>query len=82
MAAINALHAKVQLPAVGGGSAAEVRAQIIEERRRQLFVEGHRAYDIIRFNLPQNPAAGVTHPQGGVYGSQKCLPLPTVELTP
>ena len=79
VAAINALHAKAGIPPYGGGTAAEVLTQIIEERRRELFVEGHRAWDIIHFDLAQNPAPGVTHPQGGVYGNQKCLPIPAAE---
>jgi hypothetical protein len=36
-------------------------------------------YDTIRFDLPLVPAAGATFHAGGVYGSQKCLPLPDIE---
>jgi SusD family. len=65
------------LPA--GATAADVQAQIIEERRRELFAEGHRLGDIRRYGLPFLPAAGTTYPYGGVYGTQTCFPLPDVE---
>jgi len=78
--AINALRAKASLPAYGGGTAAEVRVQLIDERRRELFLEGQRLNDIIRFNIPQVPAAGTPFPvKGGIYGDQICFPLPDLE---
>jgi starch-binding outer membrane protein, SusD/RagB family len=76
---INALRTKAGLPAYGGGTAAEVLEQVIEERRRELFLEGHHFYDINRFNLPLDPAPGTTFHKGGVYGNTRCLPLPNVE---
>lgn len=63
-----------------GRTAAEVRAQLIEERRRELFLEGRRLWDIRRLDLPLVPAPGSPYPQGGgVYGDQRCFPLPDVE---
>jgi hypothetical protein len=56
-----------------------VKAQIPDERRRELFLESHRLYDTIRFNLPLIPAAGAPFHAGGNYGNQKCLPLPDIE---
>jgi hypothetical protein len=80
VAGINKLRAKSSLPAYAGGTQAEVRAQVIDERRRELFLEGQRLGDIIRFNIPQTPAAGTPFPaKGGVYGNQLCFPLPDVE---
>jgi hypothetical protein len=62
-----------------GATAADVIAQIIEERRRELFMEGHRLGDMRRYGLPFSPAAGVAYQYGGVYGTQTCFPLPDVE---
>ena len=80
VAAINKLRTKSSLPSYAGGSAAEVRAQLIDERRRELFLEGQRLNDIIRFSISQSPAAGTPFPvKGGVYGNQICFPLPDLE---
>ncbi|MGH7528214.1 MAG: RagB/SusD family nutrient uptake outer membrane protein, partial [Gemmatimonadales bacterium] len=80
---INTLHANAGLPAYGGGTPEEVMSQVIEERRRELFLEGHRLGDIIRYGLPLFPLPGTPFPTGagvsGVYGSQVCFPLPSVE---
>ncbi len=63
-----------------GQTAAQVLAQIIEERRREFFLEGHRLGDIRRFNLTLTPAVGAVYVQGGgTYGDQRCFPLPAVE---
>jgi hypothetical protein len=76
---INQLRTRVNLPAFSATTAAEVKAQIPDERRRELFLESHRMYDTIRFNLPLIPAAGAPFQGGGTYGNQKCLPLPDIE---
>ena len=78
--AINKLRTKSSLSPYAGGTAAQVRAQLIDERRRELFLEGQRLNDIIRFSIPQSPAAGTPFPvKGGVYGNQLCFPLPDLE---
>ena len=65
---------------LGATDAASIKNLIIDERRRALFVEGFRNYDIQRFSLPFNPAVGTTYPRaGGTYGNTVCLPLPDVE---
>jgi hypothetical protein len=80
VAIINALHAKAGLPDYAGGSAAEVRAQVIEERRRELFLESHRLGDVIRYQITLTPAPGTPYPlKGGQYGNQVCFPLPDLE---
>jgi hypothetical protein len=57
-----------------------IKNLVIDERRRVLFVEGFRNYDIERFTLTLNPAVGTTYPRvGGSYGTTTCLPLPDVE---
>lgn len=77
---INQLHARVGLPPFVSASEPEIQAQVIEERRRELFLESHRLYDTIRFAVPLKPAAGSPFPNGGgTYGDNKCLPLPDVE---
>jgi hypothetical protein len=80
---INTLHTNADIPAYGGGTPEEVKGQVIEERRRELFLEGQRLGDIIRYGLSLFPAPGAPFPAGastsGVYGTQVCFPLPTVE---
>ena len=82
-AAINAArNTRTGMPQydVTGQTAADVRAQIIEERRRELFLEGHRLGDIRRFQVPLNPAPGTAYTTGGgTYGDLSCFPLPDVE---
>ncbi len=65
------------LPA--GATVAVLKLQIIEERRREFFAEGHRLGDLRRYSLPFLPAAGATYGNGGAYGTQTCFPLPDVE---
>jgi hypothetical protein len=78
---INALRAAAGLQAYTGPTdAASIQALIIDERRRALFLEGFRNYDMQRFSVPFNPAVGVAFPnKGGTYGNTRCLPLPDVE---
>jgi hypothetical protein len=78
---INVLHSRAGIPAYNGTGqdAAQVKAQVIEERRREMFLEGHRLGDIRRYNLPLIPAPGSPYPYGGTWGTQNCFPLPDVE---
>jgi starch-binding outer membrane protein, SusD/RagB family len=77
---VNLLRAHHGLPAyTGGTSEAEIRALIIQERARELYLEGHHLNDLRRFNLPNVPAAGEPYRQGGSYGSVRCFPVPAVE---
>jgi hypothetical protein len=79
---INALHTRAGIPAYDatGATAADVLAQVIEERRRELFLEGHRLGDVRRYGVPLDPAPGTPYPDGGgAYGDQSCFPLPDVE---
>ena len=81
-AAINAVRAtRAGVPAydVTGQSSAQVLATIIDDRRLELFLEGHRLGDIRRYALPLAPVAGTPYPGGGAYGTQSCFPLPDVE---
>ena len=80
MSIINTLRAAVGLkPYTGPTDAASITNLIVSERQRVLFVEGFRAFDIERFNLPLNPAAGPAYRSGGTYAHTVCLPLPDNE---
>jgi len=74
--AINRLRTRAGLPLFSSTDEAGIRAQVIEERRRELFLEGHRLNDMIRFNIPF--PSGVTH-KGQAYGNATCIPLPDAE---
>lgn len=57
-----------------------VMAEIVEQRRREFFLEGHRLGDLRRLGLPIEPPAGAPYGSGGgTYGDQACFPLPNVE---
>lgn len=56
---------------------AEILAQVLEERRRQFFLEGgHRYNDMLRHGIPF--PTGSNH-KGEPYGSITCMPLPEQE---
>ena len=58
---------------------ARLCAQYPALRQRVLFLEGYRAFDIERLNLPLVPAVGSPYLQGGVYGGTVCFPVPDIE---
>ncbi len=78
---INAMRSAVSLkPYTGATDATSIKNLVIDERRRVLFVEGLRNYDIERFGLTLVPATGTPYPRvGGTYGTTTCLPLPDIE---
>jgi starch-binding outer membrane protein, SusD/RagB family len=76
--AINRIHTRYALPAYAGGTDAQILAQIIEERRRSLWLDGHQINDHLRFNIPF--ASGVDQ-KGVRYNNETCIPLPLSELT-
>lgn len=83
VAAINVVRAsRAGVPAYDGTgqTAAQIKATIIEDRRRELFLEGHRLGDLRRYAVAFTPVAGTAYPGGGgIYGTQTCFPLPDVE---
>jgi starch-binding outer membrane protein, SusD/RagB family len=76
---INELRAAQGLPDLvltGLESDAELLEIVLEERRRQLWLEGHRLNDMLRHDIefPQ----GTNH-KGQLYGTITCMPLPEQE---
>jgi starch-binding outer membrane protein, SusD/RagB family len=77
---VNILRNHHGLPTyTGGTSPAEIQALVIQERARELYLEGHHLNDLQRFNIPNTPAAGAPYRQGGTYGAVRCFSLPAVE---
>ncbi|MFC1639805.1 RagB/SusD family nutrient uptake outer membrane protein [Gemmatimonadota bacterium] len=81
---INALHAAAGIPSYDPATDGPILDQVILERERELFLESHHLYDIIRFNKPLLPAPETPYSEaaadkGGFYGSTVCLPLPLAE---
>ena len=74
--AINRLRTKYNLPQFQSTDAAAIRQQVIEERKRQLFSEGHRLGDKLRFREPWPD--GRNH-KLEPYGPVTCMPLPEQE---
>ena len=71
-------------PPYTGLTASADSAEVIDQRRRALFLTGAAFGDIIRYNLTLSPAAGTQAPWNQAYGpdqgKQLCLPLPLTEL--
>lgn len=75
VAAINRLRTAAKLPAYTPAGE-DIRDVILEERRRQLFSEGHRLNDMIRFGVAF--PTGTNH-KGQPLGPITCMPLPDQE---
>jgi hypothetical protein len=71
-------------PAYSGTTAAQDLAEIIDQRRRALWLTGTHLGDIVRYNLTVAPAQGTATPWGQQFGpangSALCMPLPDVEV--
>ena len=75
---INMLHARADsLPAYDPQEDGPVQQHLIQERARELFLEGHRHYDMLRFGLPF--PSGTQEWSGRSYGETTCFPLPNAE---
>ncbi|MEO5814589.1 MAG: RagB/SusD family nutrient uptake outer membrane protein [Gemmatimonadaceae bacterium] len=66
-------------PAFTGVTQGDYLAELIDQRRRELFLESHHLEDIIRLAIAIQPVAGTAYHFGGNYGSQLCFPLPSSE---
>ena len=83
VAIINKLRDAYSLPHFSSTVESVIQQTIADERRRELFFEGFRQYDIRRLNLPLFPPLGADYQagiKGGTYGNDSCVPLPNVEL--
>lgn len=76
---LNNLRARIGLPPLTATETANFSATLQEERKRWLWLQGNRWYDMRFANIPQVPAAGTPYSKGGVYGDQRCWPLPDAE---
>ena len=74
--AINRLHTAAGLPPFSSSDPAVIMAQVYEERRRELFLTGHRLSDMLRLGIPFDTG---TDAKGQPFGTTSCLPLPDVE---
>lgn len=77
---INAFHDAAGLPPFASSDDAAILEHVIEERRAELWLEGHRFNDIERFDLPLDPAPGAPYRKGLTYGDARCFPLPDLEI--
>jgi len=81
---IQTFRAAGSQPAYTGTTPAEHLTEIIDQRRRALWLTGTHFGDIIRYNLTVAPAANSVAPWNQEYGpdqgSQLLLPLPEVEI--
>jgi hypothetical protein len=75
---INAVRATYGILPYAGGTAAEIAAQLVAERQRELFLEGQRLGDMVRLNLTWD--TGRNHKGNFPLGPSGCIPLPTKEL--
>jgi hypothetical protein len=69
---INTLRNQHGLPPFESANPQEIQDQVIQERSRELFLEGHRLNDMLRHGLPF--PTGTNH-KGAPYGSLTCVPL-------
>jgi hypothetical protein len=76
---LNTFRARGNQPARSFATREAALAEVIEQRRRELFLEGHHLGDLIRFGIAPTPAPGSPYHAGGTYGNQVCMPLPAIE---
>jgi hypothetical protein len=74
VAAINRVRDMYDLPLYGGGSASAVMNQVIEERRRTLYLQSHRIGDMLRYGLPFDQ--GADHKGRVLVNANTCLVNP------
>ena len=55
---INVMHDRAGLPPFQSSDPAEIQAHVIQERERELFLEGQHIYTLIRLQSPFDPPVG------------------------
>ncbi len=73
---IDRLRESQNLPPLELAGNEDIVEVVLEERRRQLFLEGHRLNDMLRHDIPF--PEGTNH-KGQPWGPITCLPLPDQE---
>lgn len=77
---LNAERARGSQGGFTGTTQQQYLDELIDQRRREFFLESQHLGDIQRFNITLTPATGTPyHFGGGNYGSQICFPLPAAE---
>lgn len=76
---INFFRNRAGLTPFASTSATAIKAELVEQRRREFFLEGQHLGDLIRYSITPQPAVGSAYHGSGVYGNQLCLPLPDSE---
>lgn len=76
---LNASRTRGGQAAFSGTTQAQYLAELVDQRRRELFLTGHHLGDVIRFGIAVQPVAGTAYHFGGTYGGQLCFPLPDSE---
>ncbi len=74
--AINRVRASHNIPPLAMSDVTDMTATILEERRREFFLEGQRHSDMIRHDIPF--PSGLNN-KGEVFQDYQCMPLPNVE---
>ncbi len=74
--ALNRVRTAQGIPQIDPAEVSDFTSVLLEERRRQLFLQGHRYNDMLRHDIPF--PTGTNH-KGQSYGNVTCVPLPDVE---
>ena len=78
---INTLHTAAGLPAFAGTDATAIKNQVIDERRREFFLEGLRMGDLRQYGIAKQwNRGGTQNPYNFLqFGGTECFPFPDVE---
>ncbi len=77
---INALRSTHGLPTFSSTDPAEIRAQVLDERRRELFLQGTQVGDDIRTGEWVNWPRGTTSNGLPIDATASCMPIPNGEF--